>query len=86
MTLSHLRPVPVFDGASASCLSIDAFGSRGESTEPEVARGRPEYRVRIGDHVIIGPHAHVNGAQIEDCCFIATGAGVFPGAYVGKGG
>lgn len=62
------------------------FGSHTIVMEHAVIRGRPEHPVRIGDHVIIGPHAHVNGAQIEDCCFIATGASVFPGARLGQGG
>ena len=61
------------------------LGSNVIVMEHALVRGRPEHGVRIGDHVIIGPHAHVNGAQIEDCCFIATGAGVFPGAHLGKG-
>jgi carbonic anhydrase/acetyltransferase-like protein (isoleucine patch superfamily) len=57
----------------------------GESTiimENAVVRGRPAYPVRIGDHVLVGPHAHINGAMIEDCAFIATGASVFPGAVI----
>ncbi|MFC6884372.1 hypothetical protein [Actinomadura yumaensis] len=37
----------------------------------------------IGDAVLIGPHAHVNGATIEDEVFVATGASVFPGAVAG---
>jgi gamma-carbonic anhydrase len=35
--------------------------------------------------VLVGPHAHVNGAQIERDVFLATGASVFPGARVGHG-
>jgi hypothetical protein len=33
--------------------------------------------------VIVGPHAHINGAQIADDAFIATGAALFPGARIG---
>lgn len=51
--------------------------------ENAVIRGRPSHEVRIGDHVIVGPHAHVNGARIGDDAFIATGAAIFPGARVG---
>jgi carbonic anhydrase/acetyltransferase-like protein (isoleucine patch superfamily) len=39
----------------------------------------------VGDAVLIGPHAHVNGAVIEDEVFVATGAALFPGAVVGAG-
>jgi carbonic anhydrase/acetyltransferase-like protein (isoleucine patch superfamily) len=46
-------------------------------------RGRPGRPARIGDSVLIGPHAHVNGAEIGDRVFVATGASVFPGARVG---
>ena len=35
--------------------------------------------------MLVGPHAHVNGATIEDEVFLATGAAVFPGATVGHG-
>jgi carbonic anhydrase/acetyltransferase-like protein (isoleucine patch superfamily) len=35
--------------------------------------------------VLIGPHAHVNGAVVDDEAFIATGASVFPGATIGAG-
>jgi carbonic anhydrase/acetyltransferase-like protein (isoleucine patch superfamily) len=51
--------------------------------ENAVIRGRPSHEVRIGDHVIVGPHAHVNGARIGDDAFVATGAAIFPGARVG---
>jgi carbonic anhydrase/acetyltransferase-like protein (isoleucine patch superfamily) len=42
--------------------------------------------VVIGDDVLVGPHAHVNGAQIGDGCFLATGAALFPGSVAGTGG
>jgi gamma-carbonic anhydrase len=51
--------------------------------ENALIRGRGGYPVRIGRHVIIGPHSHVNGAEIGDEAFIATGAALFPGARVG---
>jgi gamma-carbonic anhydrase len=40
--------------------------------------------VRLGDDVLVGPHAHVNGAVIGDGTFLATGASVFPGARLGR--
>ena len=48
--------------------------------ENALIRGRAQHPATIGDDVLIGPHAHVNGATIEDGCFIATGAALFPGA------
>jgi gamma-carbonic anhydrase len=48
-------------------------------------RGRAGHPTRLGNHVLIGPHAHVNGATIEDRAFLATGVAVFPGAHVGTG-
>ena len=53
--------------------------------EHAVIRGRQSHRTRLGDHVLVGPHAHVNGAQIDDDVFLATGSSVFPGAHVGRG-
>ena len=46
-------------------------------------RGRAAHPVVIGDDVLIGPHAHVNGARIGAEAFVATGAALFPGATVG---
>lgn len=60
----------------------------GEDTvvmENAVVKGRAGHPVRIGDAVVVGPHAHVNGAQVGDECFIATGAALFPGAVIEHG-
>jgi carbonic anhydrase/acetyltransferase-like protein (isoleucine patch superfamily) len=51
--------------------------------EHAVVRGRADHPARVGARVLIGPHAHVNGAEIGDEAFIATGAAVFPGARLG---
>lgn len=51
--------------------------------ENAVVRGRPDHRTRLGNHVLVGPHSHINGAVIEDDVFIATGVSVFPGARIG---
>jgi carbonic anhydrase/acetyltransferase-like protein (isoleucine patch superfamily) len=51
--------------------------------EHALVRGRADHPATIGAHVLIGPHAHVNGAVIEDEAFVATGASVFPGATIG---
>jgi carbonic anhydrase/acetyltransferase-like protein (isoleucine patch superfamily) len=47
--------------------------------ENALIRGRHNHPTRIGRHVIVGPRAHINGAQIADDAFIATGAALFPG-------
>jgi carbonic anhydrase/acetyltransferase-like protein (isoleucine patch superfamily) len=52
--------------------------------ENALLRGREAHPVTIGDHVLVGPHAHVNGARIESQVFLATGVSVFPGARIGS--
>jgi gamma-carbonic anhydrase len=42
--------------------------------------------VLVGDDVLIGPQAHVNGARIGREAFIATRASLFPGSTVGVRG
>lgn len=51
--------------------------------ENALVRGRARHPAVVGDSVLIGPHAHVNGAAIEDEVFVATGVSVFPGAVAG---
>lgn len=51
--------------------------------ENALVRGRSKHPAVLGDSVLIGPHAHVNGASIEDEVFVATGVSVFPGAVAG---
>ncbi|WP_152363979.1 gamma carbonic anhydrase family protein [Microlunatus speluncae] len=53
--------------------------------ENALVRGRGDHPAVIGDAVLIGPHAHVNGATIEDEVFVATGASLFPGSVAGAG-
>ncbi|WDV50934.1 gamma carbonic anhydrase family protein [Streptomyces coeruleorubidus] len=53
--------------------------------ENALVRGRAKHPVVIGDAVLVGPHAHVNGATLEDEVFVATGACVFPGAVASTG-
>jgi carbonic anhydrase/acetyltransferase-like protein (isoleucine patch superfamily) len=60
-------------------------GERCVVMEHALVRGRGRHRARIGDDVLIGPGAHVNGAEIGDGCFLATGVSVFPGARLGAG-
>ncbi|MEU9834101.1 gamma carbonic anhydrase family protein [Streptosporangium sp. NPDC048047] len=51
--------------------------------ENALVRGRAGHPAVLGDAVLIGPHAHVNGAVVEDEVFVATGASLFPGAVAG---
>ena len=60
-------------------------GERTVVMENALIRGRRHTPARLGDDVLVGPHAHVNGAVVEDGAFLATGAAVFPGATVGAG-
>jgi gamma-carbonic anhydrase len=60
-------------------------GERCIVMENAVVRGRQAHPAVLGDHVLVGPHAHVNGAQVEHEVFLATGVSVFPGARIGHG-
>jgi carbonic anhydrase/acetyltransferase-like protein (isoleucine patch superfamily) len=53
--------------------------------ENALIRGRADHPATLGDAVLIGPHAHVNGATVEDEVFVATGAALFPGSVAGTG-
>jgi carbonic anhydrase/acetyltransferase-like protein (isoleucine patch superfamily) len=53
--------------------------------ENALVRGRSRHPVSVGNAVLIGPHAHVNGSTVEDGVFIGTGASLFPGSVAGAG-
>lgn len=53
--------------------------------ENAVIRATSRHDCTLGNHVLVGPNAHIVGATIEDEVFIATGASVFHGAHIGKG-
>jgi carbonic anhydrase/acetyltransferase-like protein (isoleucine patch superfamily) len=59
------------------------LGERCVVMEQALVRGRAAHPVTVGADVLIGPHAHVNGARIGEQAFVATGAALFPGARVG---
>jgi len=59
------------------------IGERCVVMEHALVRGRAAHPVTLGADVLIGPHAHVNGARIGAEAFIATGAALFPGATIG---
>ena len=62
-----------------------SLGARSVVMENAVIRGRARHPVVIGDDVLVGPHAHVNGARVADGCFLATGTSLFPGSVAGAG-
>jgi len=51
--------------------------------ENAVLRGRADHPLCIGDAVLVGPHAHLNGTTIEDEVFVATGVSMFAGSRAG---
>jgi len=59
-------------------------GARCVIMENALVRGRAAQPVRLGDDVLVGPHAHVNGADVGDGCFLATGCSLFPGSRLGR--
>src|SRR5918911_2949733 len=61
------------------------IGARCVVMEHALVRGRAAHPTRLGDDVLVGPHAHVNGALVGDGTFLATGASLFPGVRVGRG-
>jgi gamma-carbonic anhydrase len=60
------------------------IGARCVVMENALLRGRAAHPVRLGDDVLVGPHAHVNGSEVGDGCFLATGTSLFPGSRIGR--
>ena len=52
--------------------------------ENTVIRGRARHPTVIGNDVLVGPHAHVNGALVAGGCFLATGLPCSPDALPGR--
>ncbi len=59
------------------------IGERCVIMEQAILRGTRHHPVTVGNDVLIGPHAYVSGARIDDAVFIATGATAFNGAHMG---
>jgi carbonic anhydrase/acetyltransferase-like protein (isoleucine patch superfamily) len=59
-------------------------GARCVIMENALVRGRKTHPVKLGDDVLVGPHAHVNGSEVGSGAFIATGAALFPGSRLGR--
>jgi carbonic anhydrase/acetyltransferase-like protein (isoleucine patch superfamily) len=53
--------------------------------ENAVLRGAGRYPCTLGNHVLVGPHAHIAGAMLKGCAFVATGASIFNGAVLEEG-
>jgi carbonic anhydrase/acetyltransferase-like protein (isoleucine patch superfamily) len=60
-------------------------GARCVVMENALVRGRAKTPVVLGDDVLVGPHAHVNGAVVGEGSFLATGCALFPGVRLGRG-
>jgi gamma-carbonic anhydrase len=59
-------------------------GARCVVMENALLRGRAAHPVLLGDDVLVGPHAHLNGTVVGDGCFLATGSSLFPGSRLGR--
>jgi carbonic anhydrase/acetyltransferase-like protein (isoleucine patch superfamily) len=64
-------------------LGLVEVGSDVLVMENAVLRGRAGHPLSIGDAVLVGPHAHLNGSLVGDEVFIATGASLFPESRAG---
>jgi gamma-carbonic anhydrase len=60
------------------------IGARCVVMENALVRGREAHPVELGDDMLVGPHAHVNGSVVGDGAFLATGTSLFPGSRVGR--
>jgi carbonic anhydrase/acetyltransferase-like protein (isoleucine patch superfamily) len=54
--------------------------------ENAVLRGTRRHPAKLGDSVLVGPHAYLSGCEVEDNVFLATGACIFNGARIGERG
>ena len=60
------------------------IGARCVVMENALVRGRAANPAILGDDVLVGPHAHVNGSEVGNGCFLATGCALFPGSRLGR--
>jgi carbonic anhydrase/acetyltransferase-like protein (isoleucine patch superfamily) len=52
--------------------------------EYAVLRGTAHHPCHLGEHVLVGPHAHLTGCTVERNVFLATGVAVFNGAVIAE--
>jgi len=75
----------VLFGAVASAEDgLVEIGARCVVMENALLRGREDHPVKLGDDVLVGPHAHVNGSEVGEGSFLATGCSLFPGSRLGR--
>ena len=60
------------------------IGARCVIMENALVRGRATHPAKLGDDVLVGPHAHVNGSVVGEGSFLATGTSLFPGSRLGR--
>ena len=60
-----------------------SVGAEAVEMEHVVLRAAGPFPLTLVAHCLVGPHAYLTGCEISDCCFIATGAMVFNGAFLG---
>ncbi|MCW8197503.1 gamma carbonic anhydrase family protein [Verminephrobacter aporrectodeae subsp. tuberculatae] len=68
--------------AEGGCISV---GHSSIVMENSVLRSTSFADCTLGNNVLVGPHCHLSGCQIEDEVFVATGVSIFNGAHVGQG-
>jgi carbonic anhydrase/acetyltransferase-like protein (isoleucine patch superfamily) len=74
----------LFGAVATAEDGVVEIGARCVVMENALLRGRAAHPVRLGDDVLVGPHAHVNGSDVGDGCFLATGCSLFPGSRLGR--
>ena len=59
-------------------------GAESVIMEQAVLRAAGRFPLRLGEQVLVGPHAYLSGCTVGPRCFIATAAMVFNGASLGE--
>lgn len=60
------------------------IGTQSIIRENAIIRATAKQPVRIGNNVLVGPHAALYGCSVEDEVFLATGVTIFNEARIGK--
>jgi carbonic anhydrase/acetyltransferase-like protein (isoleucine patch superfamily) len=71
--------------AEGSSVELGACTIINENAVLRATRAAQEHPVRLGDHVMVGPHATLAGCDIGRCCYLATGVTVLQGAVLRSG-
>lgn len=59
-------------------------GSECVIMEQAVLRAAGRFPLRLGERVLVGPHAYLSGCRVGARSFVATGAMIFNGAVLGE--